>query len=165
MTSSFGSIDGFTTPPDSPKAFTYRKGGFNGYAGSRSASGNYSSINQVVRQGNNNNHVSFVQETAMTLKKKSVSQLGAGVYQGVAGTTFIQFLEWIRTERLTTLPHKGSRWDRVLIRALYFAEQLHNLNSAIQGYAMDSHFAASLGYDHTRLLLEVSPAKLQLFSC
>lgn len=156
MTSSFASINGFATPPESSKAFTYKRSGLNGYAGSRTVSGNYSSINQVVYQGNNGLKVGFVQETAAALKKKSISQLGTGVYQSVAGTTFIHLLEWIRTERLTTLPHKGSRWDRVLIRALFFAEQLHNLNTAVQGFALDSHAAASLGYDHARLLLEVS---------
>ncbi|KAL1597956.1 hypothetical protein SLS60_008444 [Paraconiothyrium brasiliense] len=155
MTSSFASMDGLTTPPYSSKAFTYRKSGLNGYAGSRSASGNYSSINQVVHQGNNGYKIGFVQETVQALKKKSISQIGAGVYQGVAGTTFVQFLEWIRSERLTTLPHKGSRWDRVLIRALFFAEQLHNLDAAVRGFALDSHAAASLGYDHARLLLEL----------
>ncbi|KAF2451382.1 NACHT domain-containing protein [Karstenula rhodostoma CBS 690.94] len=155
MTSSFASTNGFATPPDSSKTFTYKKSGLNGYAGSRSTSANYGAINQVVYQGNHGHRVSIFQETAVALKKKSISQLGAGVYQSVAGTTFFHLLEWIRTERLTTLPHKGSRWDRVLIRALFFAEQLHNLNAAIQGFALDSHAAASLGYDHARLLLEL----------
>ena len=80
---------------------------------------------------------------------------GAGVYQGIADASFITTLEWIRSERLTTLPHKGSRWDKVLIRALYFAEQLHNFDSAIQGFALDSHTAAGVGFGHTQLLLEV----------
>ncbi|KAL5410988.1 hypothetical protein PMIN03_005094 [Paraphaeosphaeria minitans] len=155
MTSSFASINGFSTPPDSSKTFTYKKGGLNGYAGSRSASYNHSTINQVVYHSNHGHKVGFVQETAGALKKKSVSQLGAGVHRSVAGTTFYDFLEWIRTERLTALPHKGSRWDRVLIRALFFAEQLHNLNIAIKGFALDSEAAASLGYDHARLLLEL----------
>ncbi|KAK7188148.1 nacht domain protein [Paraphaeosphaeria sporulosa] len=155
MTSSFASINGFSTPPDSSKTFTYKKGGINGYAGSRSASYNHSTINQAVYHGSHGHKVGFVQETAGALKKKSITQLGAGVHQSVAGTTFYHFLEWIRTERLTTLPHKGSRWDRVLIRALFFAEQLHNLNIAIKGYALDSDAAASLGYDHARLLLEL----------
>lgn len=84
-----------------------------------------------------------------------MSELGAGVYQNIGDVSFINFLEWIRSERLTTLPHKGSRWDRVLIKALYFAEQLHNFDAAIQGFALDSSAAASLGYGHAQLLLEV----------
>lgn len=54
----------------------------------------------------------------------------------------------------------GSRWDRVLIRALYFGEQLHNFEQAIQGFALDSSAAAAIGYGHAQLLLEVSQ-----FSC
>jgi hypothetical protein len=69
--------------------------------------------------------------------------------------SYVRFLEWIRSERLTTLPHKGSRWDKVLIRALYFAEQLHNFEQAVQSFAHDSNSAAIIGYGHAQLLLEV----------
>jgi hypothetical protein len=44
----------------------------------------------------------------------------------------------------------------VLIRALYFAEQLHNFEQAIQSFALDSSAAAAIGYGHAQLLLEVS---------
>jgi hypothetical protein len=43
----------------------------------------------------------------------------------------------------------------VLIRALYFAEQLHNFEQAIQSFALDSSAAAAVGYGHAQLLLEV----------
>lgn len=85
-----------------------------------------------------------------------MAELGAGVYQSsISDVSYVNFLEWIRAERLTTLPHKGSRWDKVLIRALYFAEQLHNFDQAIQSFALDSQAAAAVGYGHARLLLEV----------
>ena len=74
MASSFASMSGFITPPDSPKALAYRKGGLHSFG--RTASGNYSSINQVVRHQNNGYKIGFVQETAISLKKKSMSQLG-----------------------------------------------------------------------------------------
>jgi hypothetical protein len=99
--------------------------------------------------------IGLVQESAEFLRRKSMSELGAGVSQGIVDVSYINFLEWIRSERLTTLPHKGSRWDKVLIRALYFAEQLNIFNNAIQGYAVDSSAAAAIGYGHARLLLEV----------
>jgi hypothetical protein len=43
----------------------------------------------------------------------------------------------------------------VLIRGLYFAEQLHNFEQAIQDFALDSSAAAAIGYGHAQLLLEV----------
>jgi hypothetical protein len=39
--------------------------------------------------------------------------------------------------------------------ALYFAEQLHNFEQAVQGFALDSSAAAAIGYGHAQLLLEV----------
>lgn len=43
----------------------------------------------------------------------------------------------------------------MLIRALYFAEQLHNFEQAVQNFALDSSAAAAIGYGHAQLLLEV----------
>ncbi|KAF2727980.1 hypothetical protein EJ04DRAFT_450238 [Polyplosphaeria fusca] len=151
-------LNGFSTPPESPASVMHSKTGFSSFFTSnksRPGSGNYGSVYQSTRRGNNSYKIGFVQDSAMSLKKKSMGELGAGVYQDIADMSFVNFLEWIRTERLTTLPHKGSRWDKVLIRALYFAEQLHNFESAIQGFAVDSGAAAALGYGHARLLLEL----------
>ena len=98
----------------------------------------------------------IVEDTALALKRKSMSELGAGVYQTLEETSFVGLVSWIRQERLTTLPHKGSKWDTVLIRALYFADNLHGFGSAVQGFASGSNAAAQLGYGHAKLLLEVS---------
>jgi hypothetical protein len=99
--------------------------------------------------------IGFVQESANSLRKRSMAELGTGIYHSVSNVSYVKFLEWIRAERLTTLPHKGSRWDKVLIRALYFAEQLHKFDQAIQAYAVDSSAAAAIGYGHAQLLLGV----------
>jgi hypothetical protein len=107
--------------------------------------------------------IGLVQESAAALKRRSMAELGAGVYQSVSNVSYVNFLEWIRSERLTTLPHKGSRWDKVLIRALYFAEQLHNFEQAIQSFALDTSAAASIGYAHAQLLLEVRRSLCRFF--
>lgn len=91
----------------------------------------------------------------MALKRKSASALGAGISDTADSVGFINLVEWIRTERLQTLPHKGSKWDTVLIRALYFAERLHGFETALTGHALDVEPASQLGYGHIRLLLEV----------
>lgn len=98
---------------------------------------------------------SIVRDTAMALKRKSASALGAGISDTADSVDFIRLVEWIRTERLQTLPHKGSKWDTVLIRALYFAERLHGFEKALTGHAVDVEPASQLGYGHIRLLLEV----------
>jgi hypothetical protein len=102
--------------------------------------------------------IGTVQESASSWRKKGILELGASVSQRTSNVSYVGFLEWIRAERLTTLPQKGSRWDKVLIRALYFAEQLHNFDIAIRGFALDSTVAAAIGYGYSQLLLEASCA-------
>lgn len=99
---------------------------------------------------------SIVKDTAYTLKRKSASELGAGISATADNVSFIHLVEWIRSERLQTLPHKGSRWDTVLIRALYFAERLHGFETQLKAHASETEHAAHLGYGHIKLLLEVS---------
>jgi len=112
-------------------------------------------------QMNGSYGINSIQETALLLRRKSASELGAGVSQNASNVSFINLVESIRSERLATLPHKGGRWDKVLIRALYFAEQLHGFESAVQGFAAGNDAAGQIGYGHARLLLEVSDD----FSC
>ncbi|OAK96279.1 hypothetical protein IQ06DRAFT_229985 [Phaeosphaeriaceae sp. SRC1lsM3a] len=151
--------NGVLSPPMSPKALFRSKGRLPSFTSSRAPSGNFSTTMRTYTKrssGGNSYKIGLVQESASALKKRSMAELGAGVYQSVSNVSYVNFLEWIRSERLTTLPHKGSRWDRVLIRALYFGEQLHNFEQAIQGFALDSSAAAAIGYGHAQLLLELS---------
>ncbi|KAF1911127.1 hypothetical protein BDU57DRAFT_462289 [Ampelomyces quisqualis] len=148
--------NGVLSPPLSPKALFRSKGRLPSFTSSRAPSNNFSATMKAYTKRANSSKLGLVQESAVALKRKSMAELGAGVYQSVSNVSYINFLEWIRSERLTTLPHKGSRWDKVLIRALYFAEQLHNFEQAIQGYALDSSTAAAIGYGHAQLLLELS---------
>lgn len=153
-TAGINGTHGYATPPHSP---TYLVTSKTRPAGTPSGKSRVSSLSQAVRRNNPNGSykVSVVQETATTLKRKSMSELGAGVSQTANDSSFIDLVEWIRSERLATVPHKGSTWDKVLIRALHFIEQLHNFERAVQSFASDSDAAAQLGYGHTRLLLEV----------
>jgi hypothetical protein len=141
----------------SPQANFRTRGRLPSFTSSRAPSHNFSTTMKTMAKRSNGGgyKIGLVQESAAALKKRSMSELGAGVYQSVRNVSYVNFLEWIRSERLTTLPHKGSRWDKVLIRALYFAEQLHNFEQAIQSFALDSSAAASIGYAHAQLLLEV----------
>ncbi|KAL6702907.1 hypothetical protein ACN47E_000808 [Coniothyrium glycines] len=134
-----GSMNGVLSPPDSPQAAFRSKGRLPSFTSSRAGSGKFSAL-----------------QSYSSLKKRSIAELGVGVYQRVSDVSYVKFLEWIRSERLTTLPHKGSRWDKVLIRALYFSEQLHRFNQAVQSFAHGSSSAAAIGYGHAQLLLELS---------
>jgi tetratricopeptide (TPR) repeat protein len=154
----FNSTSGVLSPPMSPKGALRSKGRLSSFTSSRATSGNFATKSLSKRGASGGSYkIGFVQESAISLRKRSFSELGAGVSNNISDVSYVNFLEWIRAERLTTLPHKGSRWDKVLIRALYFAEQLQNFDQAIQGFALDSQAAAAVGYGHARLLLEVCP--------
>lgn len=106
---------------------------------------------------NNGNEASYhVRETAQSLEKKAVTELGVGVFESVSTTSFVQLVEYIGKERLQSLPHKGSKWDKVLIRALYFAEQQHNFEGIMKSFGAESTAAANIGYGFCKLLLEVN---------
>lgn len=144
------------SPIESPGALFRAKGRLSSFASSRATSGNFSGLKSPKKRVNTGNYQNlFVQESASALAERSKKALGVA-HEGISDVTYVSFLEWIRSERLTTLPHKGSRWDRVLIRALYFAEQLHKFEQAIQPFAHNSSSAATVGYGHAQLLLELS---------
>lgn len=136
---------GYQIAPESPSSY------FGGSTHTRHRSMNLSSL----RGKSGGERTTIVGDTAIALKRKSASALGAGISDTADSVNFIRLVEWIRTERLQTLPHKGSKWDTVLIRALYFAERLHGFETALAGRAVDIEQASQLGYGHIRLLLEV----------
>lgn len=114
-------VNGASSPPLSPKGDFRAQVGFSSFSSSRAPSGNFSAFKSFSKSnsGTGSYKIGFVQEAASSLRKKSMAELGAGGYQGISDVSFIRFLEWIRAERLTTLPHKGSRWDKVRSKPLY----------------------------------------------
>lgn len=102
--------NGVLSPPMSPKALFRSKGRLPSFTSSRAPSGNFSTTMRTYtkRSSHGNSYkIGLVQESTSALKKRSMAELGAGVYQSVSNVSYVNFLEWIRSERLTTLPHKG----------------------------------------------------------
>ncbi|SMQ47748.1 unnamed protein product [Zymoseptoria tritici ST99CH_3D7] len=97
----------------------------------------------------------IIRDTALALKRKSNAELGHGIAETADHVSFIELVEYIHQERLSTLPHKGSKWDTCLIRALYLAERLHAFEAALNNHAHDIEHACKLGYGHIRLLLDL----------
>jgi hypothetical protein len=93
----------------SPKAMFRSTGRLPSFTSSRAPSNNFSTMMKTTTKranGGGSYKIGLVQESAAALKKRSMAELGAGVYQSVSNVSYIRFLEWIRSERLTTLPHK-----------------------------------------------------------
>lgn len=113
--SSYGNLNGHSgtngvlSPPMSPKAMFRAKGRLPSFTSSRAPSNNFSTMMKTTTKranGGGGYKIGLVQESAAALKKRSMAELGAGVYQSVSNVSYVNFLEWIRSERLTTLPHK-----------------------------------------------------------
>lgn len=115
-----------------------------------------SSFSTSSTRSNGHQQSAVVRDTATALKRKSASQLGVGISNSAQKVSFLDLVQWIRTERLQSLPHKGSKWDSVLIRALYFAERLHDFEVALKPHALETEEAGHIGYGHLKMLLEVS---------
>ena len=146
-------VNGFKSPPQSPSVSM-------GSSNRRSTYMTSSSFSTPQSHSSGSQQSTIVRDTAMALKRKSASQLGAGISSTAEKVGFIDLVQWIRDERLQTLPHKGSKWDSVLIRALYFAERLHGFEVALEPQALDVEQAGHIGYGHMKMLLEVSTTPL-----
>lgn len=97
----------------------------------------------------------FVQEQHITIRERCRHELGAEVSPHLFDTEYAGLIAWIKSERLTRLPHKGGAWDRVLSAAQYFAEQVQTLHSTSQEFTAGSGAAANLVFGQCLLLLEV----------
>ncbi|KAF2151611.1 hypothetical protein K461DRAFT_257013 [Myriangium duriaei CBS 260.36] len=139
--------NGLSSPAES-RFFTPKKPGLPTRLSSSRISSQYNSHYSSYK-------LNIVADTTTSLKRKSAAELGARVAGSIANTGFPEFVEWIHTERLSSLPHRGSRWDKVLIRAAYVAEQIQSFDLAIQDFAVDSTTSAEITFGFLRLLLEL----------
>ena len=55
--------------------------------------------------------MNLVRSTARMLEKRGTAELGYGVVEMVSSTTFVDIVQYIGNERLSSLPHKGSKWS------------------------------------------------------
>lgn len=96
-----------------------------------------------------------VKEQLATSRSHAYRVLGSNFSGYAFDTSITGLLEWIRDERLIRLPHKGGSWDRVLIAAQHFAEQVHRFNTAISNFESEINAATNLVFGQCLLLLEV----------
>lgn len=66
------------------------------------------------------------------------------------------FLEYIERDRLTHMPQRGSRWDKVLKCAEGFALQISSYENAVHSFVTDSKAAANMIRAAACVLIEVS---------
>ena len=112
-------------------------------------------------------HVSFskdqqitvLQETVVSTRGKFSAQFDHVDEHYINNMTIDGFLEYIERQRLTHMPHRGSRWDKVLKWAEFFGLQISGYAKAVEAFVPDSKLAAKLIWAACRTLLEVCQMK------
>ncbi len=101
----------------------------------------------------------MLQETVTHTRAKVVAEFDHVDEHYIHGMTIEGFLEYIERQRLTHMPHRGSRWDKVLKWAEYFSLQVSRFSKIVKPFVLDSELAAQLIWTASRTLIEVSPLK------
>lgn len=73
-----------------------------------------------------------------------------------ATTSMKSFFDFVANDRLRRMPHKGSRWDKILRWAEYFAAQVSLYHDSVRPFIRNSKETAQLLWASCRILLQVS---------
>lgn len=65
------------------------------------------------------------------------------------------FIDFLNKERLTSMPQRGSRWDRALRSAEYFALQISSYAEILEEFTPSSLFGVNIALASCCLLLQV----------
>jgi hypothetical protein len=109
-------------------------------------------------------HVLILRETVTTTRNRFIRGLEHVNDHYIDYMTIDSFLEYIESERLAHMPHRGSRWDKVLKWAEFYAVQIAGYQKAVSSFVQESKGAAQLIWVACRLLLEVSFSIFQFFT-
>lgn len=98
-----------------------------------------------------------VHDSLQTLRQRLQDELKSSKEDWLAaGITIEAFLSFISHERLRRMPPKGSRWDKILKWAEYFATSLSLFEEAVETFVDSSKEAAELIFGCLQVLLQVS---------
>jgi hypothetical protein len=99
--------------------------------------------------------VTVLRQTVTITRSKLIDFLTHVDEHYIDSMTVESFLEYIETERLTYMPRQGSRWDKVLKWAEFFALQISGYEKRVESFVPDSKSAAKLILAACRVLIEV----------
>ena len=100
-------------------------------------------------------NITIVSETWSLLRGKQVQEFDDIDDDYLGNVTIERFLEYIQRERLTDMPHRGSKWDKVLKCAEYFALQISSYAQNVEAFVPSSRDAAILMLADCQMLLDV----------
>lgn len=101
--------------------------------------------------------VTILRETVSSTCSRLIAEFERVDDSFIQNMSIEHFLDYIERQRLTHMPHRGSRWDKVLKWTEYFALQVSGYAKAVESFVPDSDVAAKLIWTACRALLEVMP--------
>ena len=104
--------------------------------------------------------ITVLRDTIVSCRGKFIAEFSDVNEHYINATNIESCLDYIERQRLTYMPHRGSRWDKVLKWAEYFALQISGFAKAVGSFIPDSKIAAKLILAASRVLLEVSLVKI-----
>jgi hypothetical protein len=114
------------------------------------------------RQFASDQQVTVLRDTVVETQRKFITEFHHVDEHYIEGITIGGFLNHIEQERLTHMPHQGSKWDRVLKWAEFFALQVSAYERAVSPFVPDSKLASKLIWAASRVLLEVCSSHMIL---
>ena len=104
----------------------------------------------------NDRQVTILRETVLSTCSRLVTEFDDVDESFIHNMSIELFLDYVERQRLTYMPHRGSRWDKVLKWTEYFALQISSYAKAVESFVPDSDIAAKLMWIACRALLEVT---------
>ncbi|MCJ1395329.1 hypothetical protein MMC18_008490 [Xylographa bjoerkii] len=106
-------------------------------------------------QFSSDQQITVLHETVLSTWAKFIEEFNHVDEHYISSTTISGFLKYIERERLTSMPHRGSRWDKVLKWAEFFALQVSGYSKVVEPFVPDSKDATKLILAACRVLLEI----------
>lgn len=107
---------------------------------------NYASVEQIT----------VLRQTIVVTRRKfidDITDVSAHFIDEMSAETFLKYLD---DQRLIHCPEHGSKWDRVLQCAEFFAFQVARYDDVVGSFLLGSESAAKLIWSACRVLIEVS---------
>ena len=118
--------------------------------------GSISSESETYTSYSRDEQVTVLVESAIYTRKRLVAVLSHVDEGYIHEMTIDGFLGYIERQRLTHMPHRGSRWDKCLKWAEFFGLQISGYAKVVEGFLPESNLATRLIFAACRTLLDVS---------
>jgi hypothetical protein len=99
--------------------------------------------------------VTVLRQTVIQTRNKLISEISHVDESFIESMSIESFLEYVEFERLVHMPRRGSRFDKVLKWAEFFALQISGYDQAVHPFVPDSKSAAKMIWAASRILIEV----------